>query len=513
MERRAQAHQPLRGPRLEMASFTLISPRIALQKGDFLGSGVPYWPLELAILASFLREKKKNVQVIDLFGSAPARVESKSDHYLQGSSILDPTHELKLGGDVVIVYALSYMSHHEVIHIVRTLRARFPQKTLAVLENSQAVTGYAISAKAEDFFDNGATCLICGDVYENWEEIEKFLLNQSSNVPSNVLANGGNNVFKRLNQKNISLPVPAWDLFPVENYWKLPYSHGPKKKKYFPILTSRGCPYPCDFCVVPETNGQRWRSRTASEVVEEMLALRDRFGVYDFQIEDLNPTIQSKRWDEICSLLIAKNAGIRFYIVSGTKAETVPLNQVAKLAEAGCRYLSISPESGSASVLKAIGKPFNYPHAESLIKACRQFGIYTQACFIVGHPSENDATHRASCDYLKSLIRLGLDEAAVFVISPYPGSKLYGSVTTEVAGAFPSFSPKGRPDWQTVEKRRSELVRIYFVEKIKKDLRIWLQGVRALCGRPRTKMENLPLRILYILRITFLHRFRPSRNS
>ena len=50
---------------------------------------------------------------------------------------------------------------------------------------------------------------------------------------------------------------PAWEFFHLKNYWELGYSHGPlSSDKYLPILTSRGCPYPCNFCVVPFTNSE-----------------------------------------------------------------------------------------------------------------------------------------------------------------------------------------------------------------------------------------------------------------
>ena len=38
-----------------------------------------------------------------------------------------------------------------------------------------------------------------------------------------------------------------------------------QKHGWFGLMTSRGCPYPCDFCVVPETNDRRWRGNTPAE--------------------------------------------------------------------------------------------------------------------------------------------------------------------------------------------------------------------------------------------------------
>ncbi|MEK7382602.1 MAG: radical SAM protein [Elusimicrobiota bacterium] len=485
--------------------LTLISPRIALQKGDFLGSGVPYWPIELATLAAFLRDKGEEIGVIDLFGSAPGRLEEQTDCYLQGAPIqeyLDLAPVAAAQG--FIVYALSYMSHQELLSIVRRLRAARPGVPIAVLENSQAVTACALESMASSFFAAGADALICGEPYFNWDEIARALqTREATAAPRNVLLTRSpeGRAAARLTDKNARYPVPAWDLFPLQGYWSLPYSHGPKTPRFLPILTSRGCPYPCDFCVVPGTNGREWRANAAQDVVAEMIALRDRFGVRHFQVEDLNPTVQGERWDEICRSLLEKDAGIFFYFVSGTKAETVRIEQVPLLARAGCRYISISPESGSAQVLKAIGKRFDHDHGLALVKACREHGVRTQACFLVGHPAETEEDHRRSLEYLRALVQSGLDEVAVFVTASFAGSALFarGGIDLTDPAALPSFSPKGRKDFKTFDRRRREMIRAFFVEKLGRGADLWAKGVRAALGRPQTKMENLPRRVVFIL--------------
>jgi anaerobic magnesium-protoporphyrin IX monomethyl ester cyclase len=498
--------------------FTLISPRIAVQKGDFLGSGVPYWPVEMAVLASFLKQRNHNIRVIDLFGSSPQTLEESGDHFLQGRSLWLHSEFKKLDSDLIIIFALSYMSHQEILRILSYIQKVRPQTRIAVLENSQAVTAYDVSMKADEFFSAGATFVFCGEVYWNWDEIVGFIDKpESACRPGNVLWSGERkpSQVNRQYSKVPSYPIPAWELFPLTNYWKLPYSHGPKWKKYLPMLTARGCPYPCDFCVVPQTNNVRWRGRPAGDVVDEMINLKERFGVDYFQVEDLNPTVQSTRWEEIAHLLLNKKAGIYFGFVSGTKAETLKLNQLDLLARAGCRYISISPESGSAAVLKAIGKPFDYHHGLALIKRCRELGIYTQACLLVGHPAELPEDHQKSCDYLRAMVRAGLDEVAVFIVSPLAGSVLYAKqrIALSQKDALISFSPKGRENWQILSDRRRELIRIFFWQKIHRDLRIWLQGLRSVFGRPKTKMENLPRRIFFIYKLILQYKIQTFFGS
>jgi anaerobic magnesium-protoporphyrin IX monomethyl ester cyclase len=482
--------------------LTLISPRLAVQKGDFLGSGVPYWPVELATLAAYLRDAGELVSVLDLFGRNPTRLSDSGDHYLQGEPLdASLASEAVQQASAFVLYAISYMSHQELLENVRALKLANPGAAIAVLENSQAVTAYSLQRVASSFFDAGVDALICGEAYFNWSEIKRFLSHpKSAQVPENVLAPHGDRNPRRISQKRARYPIPAWDLFDLKNYWSLPYSHGPKTRRFLPILTSRGCPYPCDFCVVPETNDRLWRANAPVDVVNEILALRDRFGVQDFQVEDLNPTVHHERWEAICRILIERKAQVRFYFVSGTKAETVHIDQVPLFASAGCRYISISPESGSRDVMRAIGKPFNYEHGIRLISACRSHGIRTQACFLVGHPAEKESDFLASQSYLRKLVRAGLDEVAVFIVSPFAGSALHAQerIAMKNTSALPSFSPKGREDADLYERRRRTLVRIFFLEKLRGGTGLWMQGLRALFGVPQTKMENLPRRVFYI---------------
>lgn len=478
----------------------LISPRLSVHKGDFLGSGVPYWPVELAILATFLREAGNDVRVCDLFGHSPGIFSEEGDVYWQGANI-DSVDGLEGNTELFIVYAISYMSLSEIASIVSYLRTEYAQSKIAVLENSQAVTAFDLEAEGDLMFDAGADFLLLGEPYFNWDQISAFVTDAGV-VPDNVKTSSASETIQRQYNKYSDYPIPAWDLFPFENYWALPYSHGPKRaRKYFPILTSRGCPWPCDFCVVPTTNDRLWRGRSPDNIVDEIIELRDQFGVYHFQLEDLNPTVNWPRFVALCEALITRKAGITFSIVSGTKAETIALDAVPLLAQAGCRYLSISPESGSERLMRIIGKAFNYDHAARLVRSCQKHNIRTQACFLVGHPSETEDDFVASCNYMRRLLRRGLDEVAIFIVSPFAGSTLYqdSRIALSDEKIQPTFGPKGRADHKLYTKRRAIMMRLFFTEKLKRGAELWMQGFRAVFFNPQTKMENLPKRVAFVL--------------
>ena len=149
-----------------------------------------------------------------------------------------------------------------------------------------------------------------------------------------------------------------------------------------------------------------------------------------------------------------------------------------------------------------------------VIELCHEYGIRTQACFIVGHPVETDADHCLSLAYLRRLVRAGLDEAAIFIVAPIAGSRLQREARIEFTDkdALLSFTPKGRSNWILLEQRRRELIRTFFIGKFQQGAGIWLQLFRSLAGRPETKMENLFRRIFFVLWHAYCPRLRHTHE-
>lgn len=493
-------------------NICLISPRITLQKKDFLGSGIPYWPIELAVMAAELEQFSK-IQVIDMFGQNPKALEEFPEFFAQGIPISTMLDQIKSAPDVFIVFAISYMSHSECLRVIQACKRNYPRSKIVVLENSQAVTSYSIDLLSEDFFHMGADYLACGQLNGKWQKIIQGV--SSGTLKDDAILDAG--IKKQVIRHSTSgetFDCPAWGLFPIENYWKLPYSHGPKNKRFLPILTSRGCPYSCDFCVVPELNNRRWRPRSPSEVVNEMEKLKEKYKVSHFQIEDLNPTVDANRWNSISAEILSRGLEITYSFVSGTKSETLKLENLHQYYKSGLRYISISPESGSLKLMNLIGKKFDYQHGIDLIKECTRVGIKTQACFLVGHPDETDSDYQMTKSYLKKLLNAGLSEVAIFIVSPFAGSRLHrdSRIQERTGFSYISFSPKSRINYRELVIKRNKLIQIYFISKLRKPRELLGMMVRSLFGTPKTKVENLPKRLAYISWIVIRHKFRHNNG-
>ncbi len=267
---------------------------------------------------------------------------------------------------------------------------------------------------------------------------------------------------RRFYQNPIHMPVPAWDLFPYKNYWKLPYSHGPKSAPYFPMLTSRGCPYPCTFCVVPATNDQKWRPRPAEEVVAEMTFSPPHLWGAELSVGRFEFNDRSGHTSRRSDIFYLAETGLPFHfrLVSGTKVETLDGPTLDAMARGGCDYISISPESGSSRILQKMRKPFDHNHGLAMVKAMHERHIRSQACFVLGHPEETEEDRALTESYVKKMVRAGVDEVAFFILSPLPGSALQNAMPYEhYEEALWSFSLKHRLDFARLGHWRQRLIR------------------------------------------------------
>lgn len=374
----------------------LINPNLVVQRNDLFTTGVVYMPIGLAYIAACLRQEKLPIRVIDAFAEKPLQVRNEGGFMFLGLSPKDVVNRIGPEDKVVCIYANQLINHASVVQIISEIKLKYPTIQIVLLENTQAVTAYALRPISKTLFEAGADILLTGEGDLRLVSVVKAFSTENPEDHLRLIDGLLSRTFENPPLGFIddldSLPIPAWDLFPLAGYWSLRYAHGPQStSKYLPLLTSRGCPYPCRFCVVPSTNNKKWRSRSGLSIANEVEFLKNTYGVTEFHLEDLNPTINDTRIREMCNEFIERKLGVIWKIVAGTKVESMRTEETIDImAKAGCRYISISPESGSARVLKLIDKPFNIGHAVKLIKRMNQVGIRSQACFVLGFPDENN---------------------------------------------------------------------------------------------------------------------------
>jgi len=451
-------------------TIALVNPHVSIQKND-PHTGIVFWPFMLAYLASYLETLGHEVQVIDFFGLDPFHLESHGNRRIQGLKWEQLTKPFGHTPEHIFILARGVEVLPLLAEYSAAFRRAFPNTPITLLENNQAVTAFSLKhcaktfSEAFDFLVMGEPELPVGALLNSINE------GKPSNFPGIWTNAAGQWSFSELPLRwdyNLDKsPAPAWRLFPLEGYWKFPFSHGPKSnQRYLQVLGSRGCPYRCNFCTVPELTALKWRGKSGAKLAEEIEELRNLHDVHEFHFEDLNPLINKKRTREFCNELVKRNLSVSYKFVSGTKIETLPLEDIPLLAKSGCTYLSFSPESGSTDTMKLIGKPFDHEYAIKSLISMTHHGIHTQACFVFGIPGETLGSLIKSFRYVHRLVRNGLSEIAVFLIAPLPGSKLY----EELDGANHldnlSFTPRFRKGFLKLQAMRLITYSFFFLWKL-----------------------------------------------
>lgn len=482
-----------------------INPNLLFQRNDPLTTGIVYMPISLAYVAAALRQAKIPIKVIDAFAASPKQARKIEGFSVLGLSIEQILAEIPHDSKVFFLYAINLTNHHSLVEICQALKQKYPDIPVVILENTQAVTAYALKHVAHEFYKIGADYILTGEGDKRAVTLYQLLstgasveeLKQLDGLGCPEFYNPPVGKIKDLDE----LPFPAWDLFPLKNYWSMSFAHGPlTEKKYMPLLTSRGCPYVCSFCVVPDTNNRKWRFRSAKNVVDEIQHYHDVYGVHEFHIEDLDPTISDDRIREICHEILNRKLDVTWKIVAGTKIETIKNEESIRLmAKAGCRYISISPETGSPELLKKMKKPFNLDHAVNLVRVMNEEGIRSQACFVLGFPEETDADRALTRNLVKDLTKKGVDEIALFIVTPVPGSSIFNKLHGYNSLSQLNFTPTWRDDYQLLSKFRLDLYKSFLFWKLRYyPFKIIRQAWNFLTRRFETKMEMVPFRAIVL---------------
>lgn len=187
------------------------------------------------------------------------------------------------------------------------------------------------------------------------------------------------------------------------------------------ITTSRGCPFPCTFCVYPQTlMGRGFRLRGIENVVAEMEYIVENFPqTKAIFFEDDTMTVNKKRCKELSELIIKRGVRISWTANSrvGLDYETMRI-----MKEAGCRSLCVGFESGSQMVLDNMKKKIRIDEMKEFMRNAKMAGILIHGCFMAGLPGETRETLKETLELAKVL---NSDTVQFYPVMVYPGTEAY----------------------------------------------------------------------------------------
>ena len=301
------------------------------------------------------------------------------------------------------------MNINRALDILRECREEAPGSTIVL--GGPHVTFDAQNILSEnkfvDFIVRGEGELTCVELFNNLERPVSYrdIMGISYRENGAVIHNGMRDFIPDIN----ILPYPARHLIKISKYraLNLPLN----------MITSRGCPYECIFCVGSKMVGRKVRYFETMRVVDEFEML-SKIGSRQINIVDDLFTSNKKRCTAICEEIIRR--GIRQDWTAFARVDTVSPELLDVMRAAGCTMLCFGIESGNQEILDLVKKKTTLDKIEKAIAMCKQAGIVPMASYIMGLPGETPATVQQTMEFARNLC----GSYGYHILAPFPGTEV-----------------------------------------------------------------------------------------
>ena len=228
------------------------------------------------------------------------------------------------------------------------------------------------------------------------------------------------NAERKFQRELDSIPFPKWELFPTHRYI-IPRSANAGRMRFLPMLTSRGCPFGCNYCPYPVGQGLLWRYRSAQNVVDEIEHLIRDFGVEYIIFRDPLFSANKKRVAAICEEIIRRDLKVQWRCE--TRIDCLDEPTIAIMARAGCTGVNFGVESIDPQIQKNVErKPISEAQFIETVDLFRKYSIKTFAFFVVGLPGDTLETILATINFG---LKLKASWIQFTVATPFIGTKLH----------------------------------------------------------------------------------------
>ena len=343
-------------------------------KGPSEGYGVG-----LAYIAAVLIRKGHSVRVIDYHN----REDNKLQRLADG---------LRWQPDVIG----ASMNSFTVVNakkIIGECRERYKKKTVYI------AGGPYVTMKQEDFLRENKEfdCAACGEAELTFIQLLDALKKRKGlGSVKGIIYRKGNKIIKTGQQELVDidkLPFPDFSVYDsVKGYIPV-----------YPLLTSRGCPYSCVFCLNVRLFGRKWRSRKPENVVEELMRAKKEYNLKTYAIQDDNFTLNKERAKEILRLVIKKKINMPFSLPNGIRADMVDMELALLLKKAGCGVVKIGIENGDPATFEYVKKGESLEEIEKGVKILKKAGLRVESFMIIGLINTDYKSVMRSLAFVKKL--------------------------------------------------------------------------------------------------------------
>jgi radical SAM superfamily enzyme YgiQ (UPF0313 family) len=210
-----------------------------------------------------------------------------------------------------------------------------------------------------------------------------------------------------------TLPFPKHELFITP------------ERKMACILTTRGCPFKCNFCCLHAISHRKYRRRSAANVVDEIEYIATTFPyIKIIQLADDTFTLDQPRAIQICEEIVRRRINMKFYCSARFKPASRELFKA--MEQAGFVSIGFGLETGSEQLMKSIHKNITQQDVLDTFEMLRDTNFNVTTFMMVGFPGETDETVDETVKFIKRLQKIKyFDFAGVARLWVYPGTEVY----------------------------------------------------------------------------------------
>ena len=220
------------------------------------------------------------------------------------------------------------------------------------------------------------------------------------------------------------LPLPAWDMLPMDRYrahnWHC-FDDISRRQPYAVLYTSLGCPFKCTFCCINSLFGKNTiRYRGVDAVMAEIDELVNSYGIRNIKIMDEMFAMNEKRVAELCDRIIERKYDLNFWAYA--RVNTVSQRMLAKMKQAGINWVSYGFESGSKRVIKDVTKGYDTEKVMEVVQQTYDEGLHICANYIFGLPEDD---FESMNETLGLMFDINAEWSNLYSAMALPGSQLY----------------------------------------------------------------------------------------
>ncbi|MDD2731848.1 MAG: radical SAM protein [Candidatus Pacebacteria bacterium] len=212
-----------------------------------------------------------------------------------------------------------------------------------------------------------------------------------------------------------SIPLPAWDLLPMEVYLNNPKVGAGRDIDF---ISSRGCPYRCTFCF--RAFGRGYRAHSVGYIMEALKYLKKHYQIDFVSFQDDEFMADRNRVLEFCESFRKSGLDIKWSCTG--RVNLISEDLLKAMKDSGCISVSYGIESGSQKILNSIKKDVDIEKAKEAILISQKLKIRHPTSFILGTPEE---TYETAFETVKFCLDVNVPLQALMFAVPYPGTDLY----------------------------------------------------------------------------------------